>query len=60
MTVLEVVKKYDLANFSKHYENIFGEDRDLLPINDLMNMEVKSISLNFFIRTATIIIATFH
>lgn len=56
MTVIEVVKKYGLGDFNKHYENQWCQNRDLMNIFKLAEMEVKSVSVNFPTQEATITI----
>lgn len=61
MTVIEVVKKYDLGDYSKHYKNLLGNSRDTaFPITELKDMEVKSIDINFPTQEATITLKTFR
>ena len=47
MKVVEVVRNYNLWNFDKHYKNQYGESRNLIPLNKLTGMEVKSVYVNF-------------
>ena len=54
MTVIEVVKKYGLEDFSKEYNNQYGNFCNLIPLNKLMYMEVKAISINFPTNQVTI------
>ena len=54
MTVIEVVKKYELEDYEKHYKNQYGNARDLIPIDKLMHMKVKGISINFPTQEVTI------
>ena len=60
MTVLEVVKKYGLEDYKKSYKNLLGNDRNLLPLAQLADMEVKSISINFPTNEVTITVVTFE
>ena len=56
MTVIEVVSKYGLGDFDKHYKNQYGNDRDLMNIMKLKDMEVKSVNINFPTQEAVITI----
>lgn len=47
MTVLEVVKKYNIEDFEKTYNNQYGNSCNLMKLDELMNMEVKSINIHF-------------
>ena len=39
ITVLEAVKKYGLEDYDKHYENLFGDKRDIyFPLDKLAKM----------------------
>lgn len=47
MTVLELVKTYQLGDFSKNYHNVYGNCVDLkYPIDKLITMEVKDVYIN--------------
>jgi hypothetical protein len=54
MTVLEICKLYRLADMEKDYENQYGNSCNLIPIMELKDMTVKSISINFPTNSATI------
>ena len=55
MTVYEVVKKYGLEDYSKHYKTVIGNSCDCrFPLDELAKMSVKSISINFPTQEATI------
>ena len=56
MTVIEVVRKYGLEDFSKHYRNQYGNSCDTMDIMKLKDMEVKGISINFPTNEVTITI----
>jgi hypothetical protein len=59
MTVLEVVRTYNLELYAKHYKNVLGNSRDVaFPLAELTNMEVKSVSINFPTNEATITLLT--
>lgn len=47
MTVLEIIKKYNLEDFEKDYNNQYGNFCNLIKLEDLKNMEVKGININF-------------
>ena len=47
MTVIEIVKKYGLEDFAKDYNNQYGNFCNLIPLKDLMKLEVKAININF-------------
>ena len=60
MTVLEVINKYDLGDFDKHYENLHGNSKDLaFSLEELKGMEVKAVSINLPTMEATITLKTF-
>lgn len=56
MTVLEVVKKYGLEDFTKHYDDVYGCRCNLLNLDDLKTRRVKAIRINFPTKEATITI----
>lgn len=54
MTVIETIKKYGLEDYSKTYNNQYGSFTNLLPLNELAQMEVKGIAINFPTNQVTI------
>ena len=56
MTVLEVVRKYGLGDFTKTYHNQYGNQCNLMNLDKLMHMEVKGVNINFPTQEATITI----
>lgn len=59
MTVLEIIKKFELEDFDKYYKNAFGEPRDLaFKFEELKNMEVKGVDINFPTGEVTITLQT--
>jgi hypothetical protein len=46
-TVVEVVEKYNLHDFEKSYFNQYGMQCNLIPLNEFVKMEVKSINIHF-------------
>lgn len=54
MTVIEIIKKYGLEDFEKEYHNQYGNLCNLINLDDLKNMEVKSIAINFPTQSVTI------
>lgn len=56
MTVIETVKKYGLELFEKEYQNQYGNSCNLMNLEELKNMEVKSINIHFPTNHATITI----
>lgn len=56
MTVIEVIRKYGLEDFSKSYLNQSGNSRNLIPLDKLTQMEVKGININFPTNEVTITI----
>ena len=47
MTVIEVIKAYNLEDHSKSYKNVYGNNIDLkYPLDTLAKMEVKDIYIN--------------
>jgi len=60
MTVLELINKYDLGDFDKHYKNLYGNLRDTaFSLEELKQIEVKAVSINFPTMEATITLKTF-
>lgn len=47
MNVKEIIKQYDLEDFKKDYKNTVGNSYNLVNIESLADMEVKSININF-------------
>lgn len=47
MTVIEIIKKYELEDYSKTYKNAYGVTRNFVPLDKLAATEVKDISINF-------------
>lgn len=47
MKVIEVIRKYGLEDFKKDYKNTLGNSYNLVNIDSLKEMEVKSININF-------------
>ena len=47
MKVIEVIRKYSLEDFKKDYKNTLGNSYNLVNIDSLEDMEVKSININF-------------
>ena len=57
MTVLEAIKKYDLANSAKSYKDQYGMKHDTdIPLDKLKDMEVKSVTIYPFYDEAEITI----
>lgn len=57
MTVIEVVKAMQLADYAKSYKDVYGQSVDLkYPLDQLCNMEVKDLYINLKQETATITI----
>lgn len=57
MTVIEVVKKMGLEDFTKRYKNIFGKRVDTkYPLDILPHLEVKVVNINFITKVAEITI----
>lgn len=57
MTVLDLVKTYNLGDYSKHYHNVYGNCIDTkYPIDTLATMEVKDVYINLKTHEATITI----
>ena len=56
MTVIEVVKKYGLEDFSKTYRNQYGNSCNLMNLDKLKSIKVKGISINFPTQEVTITI----
>lgn len=55
MTVLEAVKKYELENSSKRYKDQYGDTHACdIPLDELMNLEVKSVQIFPFYNEAEI------
>lgn len=46
MTVQEAVKKYNLENFHKYYVDKSGKSMDLMPLDELKNLEVAEVCIN--------------
>ena len=60
MTVIEVIKEYNLEDYPKHYKNLYGNDIDLkYPLDTLAKMEVKSVYINLRTEEAEITIIDF-
>lgn len=47
MTVIEAIRRYELEDFEKTYNNQYGNFCNLIPLDKLPQMEVKGISINF-------------
>lgn len=48
MTVIEIIKKYGLEDYDKHYKNVYGNSCDLeFSIEELAKKKVKAIDINF-------------
>lgn len=47
MTVLEIIKKYSLEDYAKDYKNQYGNFCNLVNLDELKGMEVKSIDIHF-------------
>lgn len=56
MTVIEVVRKYNLEDCVKDYKNQYGQPCNLTNIDKLKQTEVKSIDINFPTNLVTITI----
>ena len=56
MKVIEVIRKYSLEDFRKTYRNQYGNSCDLMNLEKLTKMEVKSVSINFPTQEVTITI----
>ena len=56
MTVIEVIRKYGLEEFTKTYNNPYGNFCNLKPLDKLTDMKVKAISINFPTKECTITI----
>lgn len=60
MTVIEVIKEYNLEDYPKHYKNPYGNYIDLkYPLDTLAKMEVKDIYINLRTKEAEITIIDF-
>lgn len=60
MTVIEVVKAMQLADYAKAYKDVYGQCVDLkYPLDKLKDMEVKDLYINLKQKTATITIIDF-
>lgn len=59
MTVIEVVKKYELGEYKKSYKNCLGGDVSVsFNLEELAQMEVKGVYVNFPTDEAIITIRT--
>lgn len=48
MTVIEIIRKYKLEDFQKDYKNQYGDYCGVkFPLNELAQMQVKSVDINF-------------
>ena len=57
MTVIEAVKKYGLEKSAKYYKDQYGNRHDTdIPLTELMNKEVKAVTIYTFYDEAEIII----
>ena len=56
MTVIEVVRKYELELFRKEYKNQYGNPCNLINLDELKDMEVKGVDINFPTNQVTITI----
>lgn len=56
MTVLEIIKKYELEDYDKSYKNVYGNSCNLINLDELKEIEVKDIYINLRTNTATITI----
>lgn len=54
--VITVIKKYGLEEYKKSYNNQYGNFCNLLPLDQLMKMEVKSVNIHFPTKEVTITI----
>lgn len=61
MTVIEVIKKFGLEDFSKYYKNANGTPRNVsFPLMELVDLEVKGIDVNFPTNEVTITLKTWE
>lgn len=54
MTVAEAVKAYRLESFEKSYEDVLGMSVNLIPLDTLIDLRVKSVHINLQMKVATI------
>ena len=54
MKVSEVIRNHGLEDFTRTYRNQYGNLCHLIYFDELANMEVKSVNINFPTKEATI------